>query len=312
VREPNGRRVVKVLDFGIAKITSGDEATKTSLVLGTPVAMAPEQALGEEIDLRADIYATGALLYTLVVGEPPFAAKEATVVIAKMLEGKYTPASARVASVSTEIDSVIAKALARTREDRWPDAASMRAALQACTGKVAAPRRPSRTVAPPVAVPSPTAAAPASDNRFGPPTAARLDVATLIDKPIVIPSSSGGDTSSGSPIAPLLVVAGLLVAAFVGWRWYAGSRTVDAAPASTAAADEVESSERVLIMVSTTPPGAAVYANDVLAERNPIELPQSATPVKIRVEAKGHASKTIEVVPERSRRVDVVLERARK
>jgi serine/threonine protein kinase len=308
VREPTGRRVVKVLDFGIAKITTEGETTKTSNVLGTPVAMAPEQALGEDVDARADLYAVGALLYTLVVGEPPFAARESAVVIARMLEGKYTPASQRVASVSRELDAAIAKALARRREDRFANAAAMREALRACTNKVAPPRRASRTVEPPVAeAPPPPAAAPPVDNRFAPPPAARLDVATLIDRPPAAAVPVTRDVAPRSSLGPLVVVVLLLVAAFAGWRWYASSRS-SAASADAEPVDDA-SSERVLIMISTTPSGATIWANGVLAERNPVELPKSDTPVEIRVEAKGYASKTIEVVPERSRRVEVALER---
>jgi len=313
VREPSGRRVVKVLDFGIAKITAGDDSTKTSLVLGTPVAMAPEQALGEDIDARADVYAVGALLYSLLVGEPPFAARESTVVIARMLEGKFTPASQRVASVTTELDAVISKALARNRDDRWPDAAAMREALRACTGKPVIARTRASAVIPAPADPPRTIALPPSDARFGPAASPRLDVATLIDRPVVAASSARDATGHGS-LAPILGAAALLIAGFVGWRWDSARAPVDVAPTVEPAADEpvAPSSERVLLMVSTTPPDAAIFVDDTFAERNPVEVSRSSAPVKIRVEAKGYASKTIEVVPERSRRVEVALDRARK
>jgi serine/threonine-protein kinase len=314
VREPNGRRVVKVLDFGIAKVGDGDDTTKTALVLGTPVALAPEQALGEDVDARADVFAVGALLYTLLVGEPPFAAREATVVIARTLEGKFTPASQRVASVSPQLDAVIARALARSRDDRFPDASAMIEALRACTGKVAAPRQAARTrdvvaapVAPVRAEPSP----PARDGRFAPPAVARLDVATMIDRPPATAPAVAHDATARSPFVPIVIAVVVIAGGFAGWRWYAGSRASSPTDDGAIAEDAEPIDERVLIMISPTPKDAAMFVDGVAVERNPVEVPRSSAPLRVRAEAKGYVTKTIELVPDRSHRVEVTLDRAK-
>lgn len=339
VRDAGGRRTVKVLDFGVAKIVDGDQATtKTSFVLGTPLAMAPEQALGEDVDARADLHAVGSLLYTMLVGEAPFAAPNANVAIARALEGKYTPAGARVAGVSSALDAVIAKALARAREDRWPDAASMRAALHACLpgATPAGPRRASAVIAPPVAaapsrttadpeVPPPASrpATPGQDPRFGPAPVERLDVQTLLDRPPVRvaevprPPSRTGRT---------LVLVGVAVAAgLLGWRWLVGPRGA----ASTHTAMEVAEPElgvdgepapeeapaeggTVLLMVTTTPKDAAVFVDDVRATKNPVPVPRSETAVRVRVEAPGYEPRVVEVQPKRSRQLEVKLDRRRR
>jgi serine/threonine protein kinase len=343
VRDGAGRRTVKVLDFGIAKIIDGDQVTtKTSFVLGTPLAMAPEQALGEDVDARADLHAVGSLLYTMLVGEAPFAGANANVAIARALEGKYTPAGARVAGVSSALDAVIAKALARAREDRWPDAAAMRAALHTCLpgAKPAGPRRASAVIAPPVAAtpsrtssdpdvplpvsrPTAPAGAPAHDPRFGPAPIERLDVQTLIDRPPVRvaevpqPPSRTGRTLLFGGVA---IAAGLL-----GWRWLVNQRStatthtamiveepesgLDDAPAPE---DAPAQGGTVLLMVTTTPKDAVVFVDDVRAAKNPVTVPRSDTMVRVRVEAPGYEPRVVEVQPKRSRQLEVKLDRRRR
>lgn len=341
VRDGAGRRTVKVLDFGIAKIVDGDQVTtKTSFVLGTPLAMAPEQALGEDVDARADVHAAGSLLYTMLVGEAPFAATTANVAIARMLEGKYTPAGARVAGVSSALDAVIAKALARAREERWPDAASMRAALHACLpgAKTAGPRRASAVVAPPAAASGDTMAepavrapasrpaavvAPAHDPRFGPAPVERLDVQTLLDRP---PVRVAEVPRPPSRIGRTLVVAAVAIAAgLLGWRWLVNQRVAATTHTAMAVAQPelgidgepaVEEAPTdggtVLLMVTTTPKDAAVFVDDVLATKNPVTVPRSETAVRVRVEAPGYEPRVVEVQPKRSRQLEVKLDRRRR
>jgi eukaryotic-like serine/threonine-protein kinase len=340
VRDSAGRRAVKVLDFGIAKVVTGEQATtKTSFVLGTPLSMAPEQALGEEVDARADIHAVGSLLYTLLVGEAPFAAANANVAIARVLEGRYAPASTRVSSVTPAIDAVIAKALARERADRWSDAAAMRAALHACVpGAKSGPRRSSAVIAPPsieapaAAIPPAERAAPAAvggpsspDPRFGPAPIERLDVRTLIDRPTLRAAEVVGPPRTG--VRALVLGAIAVAAAFGGWRWYLHTRQAANSHAALAVADpdlgtaaevplEDPASEApaadsgtVLLMVTTSPKGAAVFVDDVRVKANPVEVERSDAMLQVRVEAPGYETRIVEVQPKRSRQIEVKLDR---
>ena len=120
----DGHGVVKVLDFGLAAgdpdATSEGPVAQTSLA-GTPLYMAPEQARGEAIDLRADIYALGATLYHLVSGTPPFQA-ETVAALATMHASAPRPPLPRGANPRTAIaaiDGLIAKMMAPRIEDRF-------------------------------------------------------------------------------------------------------------------------------------------------------------------------------------------------
>jgi hypothetical protein len=92
--------------------------------------MSPEQARGAAVDQRADIYAAGAILYSLVAGVPPLTAANYNAMIAAILEAKIKPPSSVVPAVPRALDQIILRALARRPEDRFPDAQTFRRALQ--------------------------------------------------------------------------------------------------------------------------------------------------------------------------------------
>jgi serine/threonine-protein kinase len=128
---------VKVCDFGIAKLTSERESasaiTVAGMVCGTPEYMSPEQARGEEIDGRSDLYAAGCILYQMVVGEPPFRAGSALGVVTKQLMEMPEPPSKRRPDVKIDpgLEALILKTLEKDREKRPKSAAEMQAALEA-------------------------------------------------------------------------------------------------------------------------------------------------------------------------------------
>ena len=127
---------VKVCDFGIAKIQEaegGSAITMSGFVCGTPEFMAPEQARGEELDARADIYAAGCMLYQLLTGSVPFKADSALGIITKHLTEQVVPPRDRCPSwnIPTDLEAVCMKAMGKKREDRFPDAATMASAIAA-------------------------------------------------------------------------------------------------------------------------------------------------------------------------------------
>ena len=134
VEDHAGREVVKVCDFGIAKIPEaegGSAITMTGFVCGTPEYMAPEQARGEVLDVRADLYAAGAMLYQLITGQVPFTADSALGIITKHLtEPLVPPRRARPdLNIPAALAHVCEKALRKDRRRRYASAEDMKHAL---------------------------------------------------------------------------------------------------------------------------------------------------------------------------------------
>ena len=126
--ERRGKDYVKVVDFGISKsIRPGEGAdsesprlTQTGMVLGTPLYMSPEQARGdEELDHRIDIYALGVILYELVTGEVPFKGSNYLSIISQVINEEPTPPRDLRPELSSELESVIMKALSKNRGERY-------------------------------------------------------------------------------------------------------------------------------------------------------------------------------------------------
>ncbi len=122
-----------VADFGIARAVgdSGGEAlTKTGLAVGTPQYMAPEQATGEkEVDGRADVYATGAVLYEMLAGEPPFTGPSARVILTRSLTEAPRALTGARQGLAPAVDGVVQKALAKNPVDRYATGEALVVAL---------------------------------------------------------------------------------------------------------------------------------------------------------------------------------------
>ncbi len=124
---------VKVLDFGIAKLIDDNEddqqLTETGQVVGTPSYMAPEQARGDRIDQRIDVYATGAMLYRMVTGQRPFMGANLNALLFAIAEGKAPSPRGLNALVSEHLDEVITTSMSVDLGRRYSTAAAMSAAL---------------------------------------------------------------------------------------------------------------------------------------------------------------------------------------
>jgi len=121
-----------VADFGIGKALSdvvGNTLTQVGVSVGTPAYMSPEQAVGEAMDGRSDIYSLGCVLYEMLVGEPPFTGPNVQAVIAKRFVQTPTDVTALREGVSRSVARAVQKALARTPIDRFETAAQLVAAL---------------------------------------------------------------------------------------------------------------------------------------------------------------------------------------
>ena len=119
---------VKVMDFGIARAAAGNESTmtQTEAVIGTAAYLSPEQARGEHVDARSDLYSTGCLLYELLTGTPPFVGDSAVAVAYQHVREDPVPPSRFVDGLSPDVDAVVLMAMAKNPANRYTDADAMR------------------------------------------------------------------------------------------------------------------------------------------------------------------------------------------
>ncbi len=145
--------VVKIVDFGLAQLGDATKLTRTGSTLGTAAYMSPEQALGEDVDHRTDIWALGVVFYEMVAGKLPFAGEHEQAAIYSILNRKPEPLSARRVDVPAELDRIVSRALAKNKEERYQhvedvivDLRKLQVELAGATGsagvqQVAAPSR---------------------------------------------------------------------------------------------------------------------------------------------------------------------------
>ena len=114
---------VKVMDFGIARLVSGPEtAPQTSAVLGTAAYLSPEQAQGQPVDARTDIYSLGTVLYEMLAGRPPFAGESPVAIAYKQVNEPPVPPSQINPDVPPSLDAVVMRALAKNPANRYQTA----------------------------------------------------------------------------------------------------------------------------------------------------------------------------------------------
>jgi eukaryotic-like serine/threonine-protein kinase len=127
----NTTNAVKVMDFGIARAIadSGNSVTQTAAVIGTAQYLSPEQARGDSVDARSDVYSLGCVLYEILTGEPPFTGDSPVAVAYQHVREDPVPPSKRHEGISADLDAVVLKALAKNPDNRYQTAAEMRADL---------------------------------------------------------------------------------------------------------------------------------------------------------------------------------------
>ncbi|WP_143588200.1 Stk1 family PASTA domain-containing Ser/Thr kinase [Tersicoccus phoenicis] len=127
---------VKVMDFGIARALEDTSATltQTQAVLGTAAYLSPEQARGERVDARSDLYSAACLVYEMLTGRPPFQGDSAVSVAYQHVRELPPAASTVNPDVSPALDAVLGRALQKDRRDRFQDAGAFREALRATAG----------------------------------------------------------------------------------------------------------------------------------------------------------------------------------
>ncbi len=157
---------IKVMDFGIARALedSGQTMTSTDAVVGTAQYLSPEQARGETVDTRSDLYSCGCMLFELLTGRAPFKGDSA-VSVAYQHVAEMPPLPSSIASdISPELDRMVMKSLAKRPEDRYQDAAAMRSDMV----RAAAGAEISAPVLPPLPVSTPTEGFAAPQTSYAP------------------------------------------------------------------------------------------------------------------------------------------------
>lgn len=130
---------VKVMDFGIARAVSDSAATiaESSAIVGTAQYFSPEQARGESVDARSDLYSTGVVLFELLTGHPPFTGENPVAVAYQHVNSEAIPPSTSTAAVSPALDAVVLRSLSKDRFDRYQSAAEFRTDVEtAAAGSV--------------------------------------------------------------------------------------------------------------------------------------------------------------------------------
>ena len=199
---------VKVMDFGIARAIADASSTmtQTAAVVGTAQYLSPEQARGETVDSRSDVYSAGCLLYELLTGRPPFVGDSPVAVAYQHVREPVTPPSDHDTDLPPEVDAIVMKALTKRLEDRYQSAAAMRSDIERYLA--------GRPVEAAVAQPAPETAATAVVPAYSPP--ATPPPAT----PRPLPEEEYDEpprTRTGLWVLLVLLVVGLIAAAYFLW-----------------------------------------------------------------------------------------------
>ncbi|MCO6419001.1 serine/threonine-protein kinase [Siccirubricoccus sp. KC 17139] len=226
---------VKMADFGIARLENSS-MTQVGTVMGTPSYMAPEQLRGETVDARADIWAAGVMLYQLLTGEKPFDGGLAAL-MHKVMNAEPIPPSQLAGTCPRAFDAVVAKALAKRPEDRWPTATAFAEAIRrAASGEAPPPPLPAEADpeatlvqgARPAAVPAAPLAGRTADPFDAAPAVSRAPA------PPAPPPAAGAKAEGGKGSSLPLIAGGgaaALVAAGVAAFFLLGSETPAPIPA---------------------------------------------------------------------------------
>jgi serine/threonine protein kinase len=149
----NGVERVKITDFGLARAVDDASLTQSGVIAGTPQYMAPEQARGETIDARADLFSLGCVLYALATGRPPFRGGSSMAVLRRICDDRQRPIRELNPEIPDWLAAIIEKLLAKNPGDRFQSAKELSDLLAQCLAHV---QQPSRVPPPLVVLPAPT------------------------------------------------------------------------------------------------------------------------------------------------------------
>lgn len=322
-------RRVKILDFGIAKVggpNAHTNLTQTGAVFGTPNYMSPEQALGRQVDHRADIYSVGVLLYEMLTGTVPYVADSFMGVLTQHVTESPEPPSERAPDreIHPEIERIVLRAMAKKPDDRFADMREMTEALVAVRGELSSKPSPSFL----------------NVSRIAPPALVDPSGAHQLSRTPV--TATAGELVEAAPLrasrsrAPLFA-AGALAIALAGaagvWSLMraqddpqqTAASKVQTEPAAqpTAVREEVATeppaprapaadpeADKLELLVASVPPRALIFRGGKRVGETPEDVRvQRGKHVKLVLRKTGYRDKAVEVSPEHDDKLTVVLER---
>ena len=331
---------IKVLDFGIAKVTSdegdggGKNLTRTGMIFGTPEYMSPEQAKGEKVDHRVDVYALGIIAYELLTGRVPFTADTFMGILTKhMFEPPAAPSTvAPTIEVPEQVEAIILKALQKDREYRFQSMEEMGAAIENVGTDSAAVSVVDEIVSLPAGGETAFKNRAAADLYEDEPAPSKTGM--YIGIGVVAVALLGGLGFAATKMGGDDVSNGNAAAASAGNDTpdsgtppkdpSAGEASDTAQPAGETAADSAAqdpdtgvppvAATLVSITVSTPDVDGTVYDNNddsTLGKTNePISMPLSSQSFDVYVRAEGYEDFLTDIVPDKDKKVEVTLSKS--
>ena len=220
-------RFVKVLDFGLAKLTDRDDSssdpeavtipiseTTPGLVMGTSGYMSPEQAEGDTIDARSDIFSLGVVLYEMIAGEPPFKGKTESHTRVSIIDHEPAPLTQHVPEVPRQLERIIAKSLAKDRQKRYQTATDLKLDLEQLRDELHIESSAGLSARHNSDYPVETRTIHST------PTHTRPGIETVTDSPIPAPTDPAAVVPKRTSWMPYALVGGVLLSAVIAFLVY--------------------------------------------------------------------------------------------
>jgi len=292
--------LVKVTDFGLARMIGTERLTNDGYMVGTPAYMAPEQVLGRDIDGRADLYAMGVVLFRLLTSQLPFTADSGVAMVQRQLHDAPTPIRQVRSELPEACEEILSRALEKVASNRYQSADEFRSALTRLDPNLALTgvSRIASSVAP---APSSVVPRAAQDTPTVPATATPIAASAMGPSPatVVLPRGHGAPAAAkgvqatrarrrfapAAVAASVVLLAGIPVSGMIVWRWQrpsTSSLAASRAAPSSASPSNVPSSGPA--SDSAAPAGAPPVAASTIGMVRPaadIKAPSVADAKKI-------------------------------